>query len=52
VSLEKQSGRIACLEIDEGKRRDPADTGDTRGKDPMAMSGEEGILTSERIVRI
>ncbi len=52
MSLEKQSGGRACLEIDEGKRRDPADTGDTRGKDPLAMSGEEDILTSERIVRI
>ena len=52
VGLERQSGRRACLEIDGGKQRDPANTNDTRGKDPMAMLGGEGILTSERIVHI
>jgi hypothetical protein len=52
VGLERQSGRKACLGIDGGKRRDPANINDTHGKDPMAMSGGEDILTSERIVRI
>ena len=50
--LGTQSGRRACQGIDGGKRRDPANTSDTRGGDPMVMPDEEGISTSERIVRI
>ena len=53
VSLvERQSGRRACLALDGGKRRGPANTSDTHGRDLMARLYEEGILTSEKIVRI
>ena len=52
MSLERQSGRRACLGIDGGKRRGPADTSDTRGRDLTARPREEGISTSEKIVRI
>ena len=52
MGLETQSGKTACQGIDGDKRRDLANTSDTRGRDPTVMPDEEGILTSERIVRI
>ena len=52
MSLERQNGRKVCLEIGGGKRHGLANTSDTRGKDRMAGSHGEGILTSEKTARI